>query len=81
MLEGDFHSLEVRAGGHVNPVLTVRALYEAGLRAGVEYRIGEMVVGFETSGETITAVRLAGWRTCVLGQCHCRRGYLGAAAL
>ena len=60
MLEGDFHSLEVRAGGHVNPVLTVRALYEAGLRAGVEYRIGEMVVGFETSGETITAVRLAG---------------------
>ena len=60
MLDGPFHSLEVRAGGHVNPILTVRALHEAGLRAGVQYRIGEMVVGFEAGGDTVSAVRLAG---------------------
>ena len=60
MLEGPFHSLEVRSGGHVNPILTVRALHEAGLRAGVQYRIGEMVVGFDTSRDTVSAVRLAG---------------------
>lgn len=59
-LEGDFHSLEVRAGGHVNPVLTVQALYEAGLRTGVRYRIGAMVVGFDSNGENITGLRLAG---------------------
>ena len=59
MLQGDFHSLEVRTGGQVNPGLSVRALYEAGLRAGVEYRTREMVVGCESNADTVTALRRA----------------------
>lgn len=55
-LAGSFRGLEVRRGGHVNPLLAIRALREAGKRSGMRCHIGVTATGFKLAGGRVTAI-------------------------
>lgn len=56
-LGGQFSALDVRHGGHVDPMMVMNALRQVATRQGVEIRCGEMVTGFETAGSRVAAVK------------------------
>jgi glycine/D-amino acid oxidase-like deaminating enzyme len=59
LLAGDFIGLDIRNGGHVNPMLVMRSLKRALQRLGVEVRNDTTVTGFELrqrSREIVDAV-------------------------
>ena len=55
--EGPLLALDARHGGHVDAMMVMNGLRQAAVRLGVEIRCGTMTTGFETRGETITAVK------------------------
>jgi sarcosine oxidase subunit beta len=64
-LQGPFHALEVRYGGHVDATMVMGGLSEAADRLGVETRCGTLVTGFDTLGDKIIAVRSSTARSSV----------------
>ena len=56
-LDGPFHGLEVRHGGHVDAVQVMNGLRVAAARLGIDVRSDTLVTGFDLVGESVAAVR------------------------
>lgn len=54
---GDFLSVDVRHGGHVDALMVMSALRQIADRHGTEIRCGEIVTGFETMGDRVTGIK------------------------
>ena len=56
-LAGEFVSLDVRHGGHVDALMVMRALRLIAEQRRIELRCGEMVTGFDFDGNRVAGVR------------------------
>jgi glycine/D-amino acid oxidase-like deaminating enzyme len=55
--DGPFVAVDVRHGGHVDAVMVMNALRQIAQQREIQLRCGEMVTGFEISGDRITGVK------------------------
>jgi glycine/D-amino acid oxidase-like deaminating enzyme len=55
--EGEFESVDVRHGGHVDALMVMKALRQIAAERGIEVRCGEVVTGFDVDGERVTSVK------------------------
>lgn len=60
--EGEFEAVDVRHGGHVDALMVMRALRQIAADRSIDVRCGELVTGFDSVGEHVTAVRTTGGR-------------------
>lgn len=56
-LGGEFLSVDVRHGGHVDALMVMGALRQVAEQRGIDVRCGEMVTGFDVDGERVAGVR------------------------
>ncbi len=54
---GEFLTVDVRHGGHVDALMVMRALRQVAEERGIELLCGEMVTGFDVEGDRVVAVR------------------------